>query len=119
MERICYANRLPPYVNLISQKMGIHEWAYDSEIDEYDRLVPQAPKTKTLVNRKQEVEMGFDRSPVTKKPNDVSTAMCKLSLTLLMHRMRRVRRHLPDSLHYVYRRRRRTRPSPTDERFPR
>jgi formate dehydrogenase (NADP+) beta subunit len=42
--------------------MGIHEWAYDSEIDEYDRLVvPQAPKTKTLINRKQEVEMGFDR----------------------------------------------------------
>ncbi|HEX6123747.1 MAG TPA: FAD-dependent oxidoreductase [Pyrinomonadaceae bacterium] len=55
-------NRLPPMVNLVSQKMGIHEWAYDSEIDEYDRLVvPQAPKTKTLVNRKQEVEMGFDR----------------------------------------------------------
>ena len=54
--------RLPPMVNLVSQKMGIHEWAYDSEIDEYDRLVvPQAPKTKTLVNRKQEVEMGFDR----------------------------------------------------------
>ncbi|HEV8593167.1 MAG TPA: FAD-dependent oxidoreductase [Pyrinomonadaceae bacterium] len=54
--------RLNPMVNLVSQKMGIHEWAYDSEIDEYDRLVvPQAPKTKTLVNRKQEVEMGFDR----------------------------------------------------------
>lgn len=54
-------NRPPPHVNLISQKMGIHEWAYDSEIDEYDRLVvPQAPKTKTLVNRKQEVELGFD-----------------------------------------------------------
>ena len=48
-------------VNLVSQKMGIHEWAYDSEIDEYDRLVvPQAPKTKTLINRKQEVELGFD-----------------------------------------------------------
>ncbi|MEP7075893.1 MAG: FAD-dependent oxidoreductase [Acidobacteriota bacterium] len=54
--------RLHPMVNLVSQKMGIHEWAFDSEIDEYDRLVvPQAPKTKTLVNRKQEVEMGFDR----------------------------------------------------------
>ncbi len=53
--------RLNPMVNLVSQKMGIHEWAYDSEIDEYDRLiVPQAPKTKTLINRKQEVEMGFD-----------------------------------------------------------
>jgi formate dehydrogenase (NADP+) beta subunit len=57
-----HADRLPPFVNLVSQKMGIHEWAYDSEIDEYDRLkVPQAPKSKTLVNRKQEVEMGFDR----------------------------------------------------------
>jgi formate dehydrogenase beta subunit len=55
-------NRLNPMVNLVSQKMGIHEWAYDSEIDEYDRLVvPQAPKTKTLVNRKQEVEIGFDQ----------------------------------------------------------
>jgi formate dehydrogenase (NADP+) beta subunit len=54
-------NRLPPHVNLISMKMGIHEWAYDSEIDEYDRLrVPQAPKAKTLINRKQEVELGFD-----------------------------------------------------------
>ena len=56
------AERLPPHVNLHSMKMGIHEWAYDSEIDEYQRLVvPQAPKTKTLVNRKQEVELGFDR----------------------------------------------------------
>ncbi|HVF29467.1 MAG TPA: FAD-dependent oxidoreductase [Pyrinomonadaceae bacterium] len=54
-------NRPAPHTNLISQKMGIHEWAYDSEIDEYDRLiVPQAPKSKTLINRKQEVEMGFD-----------------------------------------------------------
>ncbi len=55
------AARPAPHVNLLSQKMGIHEWAYDSQIDEYDRLVvPQAPKTKTLINRKQEVEMGFD-----------------------------------------------------------
>ncbi len=54
-------NRPHPHTNLHSMKMGIHEWAYDSEIDEYDRLVvPQAPKAKTLVNRKQEVELGFD-----------------------------------------------------------
>ncbi|MGD9589522.1 MAG: FAD-dependent oxidoreductase [Pyrinomonadaceae bacterium] len=54
-------NRPPPHVNLHSMKMGIHEWAYDSEIDEYDRLVvPQAPKTETLINRKKEVELGFD-----------------------------------------------------------
>lgn len=55
-------NRPPSHVNLHSMKMGVHEWAYDSTIDEYDRLVvPQAPKTKTLVNRRQEVELGFDR----------------------------------------------------------
>jgi formate dehydrogenase beta subunit len=56
------AKRLHPHVNLISQKMGIHEWAYDSEIENDQRyIVPQAPKTLTLINRKQEVEMGFDR----------------------------------------------------------
>ena len=55
------ADRLPPHMNLHSMKMGIHEWAYDSEIDHDPRyVVPQAPKTKTLVNRKQEVELGFD-----------------------------------------------------------
>jgi len=33
-----------------------------ADAGEYDRLkVPQAPKSKTLVNRRQEVEMGFDR----------------------------------------------------------
>jgi NADPH-dependent glutamate synthase beta subunit-like oxidoreductase len=54
-------NRLPPHVNLHSMKMGIHEWAYDSEIDHDPRyVVPQAPKSKTLINRKQEVELGFD-----------------------------------------------------------
>jgi formate dehydrogenase beta subunit len=54
-------SRLAPNVNLHSMKMGIHEWAYDSEIDHDKRYaVPQAPKSKTLINRKQEVELGFD-----------------------------------------------------------
>lgn len=54
-------HRPHPYVNLISQKMGIHEWAYDSEIDHDKRYaVPQAPKDLTLRDRKKEVELGFD-----------------------------------------------------------
>ncbi|MBX3297500.1 MAG: 4Fe-4S dicluster domain-containing protein [Acidobacteria bacterium] len=54
--------RLPPTVNLQSQKMGIHEWAYDSAIDHDKRYaVPQAEKAITLRNRRQEVELGFDR----------------------------------------------------------
>ena len=56
------SKRLPPMANLVSQKMGIHEWAYDSEVAEDQRYrVPQAEKTVTLRNRKQEVELGFDR----------------------------------------------------------
>lgn len=55
-------NKRPsPYVNLVSQKMGIHEWAYDSEVVSDKRyLVPQADKAQTLSNRKKEVELGFD-----------------------------------------------------------
>jgi NADPH-dependent glutamate synthase beta subunit-like oxidoreductase len=53
--------RLDPHVNLISQKMGIHEWAYDSAVENDPRyIVQQAPKTVTLANRKQEVELGFN-----------------------------------------------------------
>jgi formate dehydrogenase beta subunit len=53
--------RLAPYVNLVSQKMGIHEWAYDSEVAMDARyVVPQADKKLTLTNRKKEVELGFN-----------------------------------------------------------
>ncbi len=53
--------RLSPYVNLVSQKMGIHEWAYDSAVVADKRyVVPQADKKVTLTNRKKEVELGFD-----------------------------------------------------------
>jgi formate dehydrogenase beta subunit len=54
-------NRLHPHVNLVSQKMGIHEWAYDSAVENDPRyIVKQAPKSVTLTNRKQEVELGFN-----------------------------------------------------------
>jgi ferredoxin len=55
-------NRPPDGVNLISQKMGVHEWSYDSEHDASQRyLVPQADKSVTLSNVKVEVELGFDK----------------------------------------------------------
>ncbi|HOZ87436.1 MAG TPA: FAD-dependent oxidoreductase [Bacteroidia bacterium] len=53
--------RPSPFVNLVSQKMGIHEWSYDSEVVNDARyVVPQADKTLTLKNIKKEVELGFD-----------------------------------------------------------
>jgi formate dehydrogenase beta subunit len=66
IHRLCQGedvnDRLSPYVNLVSQKMGIHEWAYDSEVTSDVRyIVPQADKSITLKDRKQEVELGFDR----------------------------------------------------------
>jgi NADPH-dependent glutamate synthase beta subunit-like oxidoreductase len=54
-------DRLPPMTNLVRQKMGIHEWMYDSAVTIDDRFkVPHADKVATLSNRKVEVELGFD-----------------------------------------------------------
>ncbi|MEO8746540.1 MAG: FAD-dependent oxidoreductase, partial [Rhodanobacter sp.] len=50
--------RPPPLTNLVSQKMGIHEWSYDNDISPDERyVVPWAPKEKTLTNIHQEVEL--------------------------------------------------------------
>lgn len=54
--------RPSPMTNLISQKMGIHEWSYDSPVVIDERyLVPHAEKTISLQDRKIEVELGFDQ----------------------------------------------------------
>ncbi|MGZ3940735.1 MAG: FAD-dependent oxidoreductase [Bacteroidia bacterium] len=54
-------DRPAPYVNLVSQKMGIHEWMYESEVvTDHRYVVPQADKKLTLSNHKKEVELGFD-----------------------------------------------------------
>ena len=55
-------DRPPPTVNLVSQKMGIHEWSYDNDISLDKRYkVPHADQTVALRNIKVEVELGFDR----------------------------------------------------------
>jgi len=53
--------RPPPMVNLMSQKMGIHEWSYDNDITLDQRFkVPWRDVNQTLKNIKVEVELGFD-----------------------------------------------------------
>ena len=53
--------RPPPMTNLLSQKMGIHEWSYDNDISPDLRYkVPWADAGKTLKSIKLEVELGFD-----------------------------------------------------------
>ncbi len=56
------ADRPPAHVNLVSQKMGMHEWSYDSEHDPAKRHnVPHVPLDKALDDIKIEVELGFDQ----------------------------------------------------------
>lgn len=53
-------DRPAPTTNLYRQKMGIHEWMYDSPVvDDLRYKVPHADKKKTLRDRKMEVELGF------------------------------------------------------------
>ncbi len=54
-------DRPPPLVNLMSQKMGIHEWSYDNDISLDLRFkVPHRDKVMALKDIKAEVELGFD-----------------------------------------------------------
>jgi formate dehydrogenase beta subunit len=54
--------RPDPLTNLISQKMGIHEWSYDNQISPEQRYkVPWQDKKVTLRDIKVEVELGFDQ----------------------------------------------------------
>ena len=56
------ADRPPAHVNLVSQKMGMHEWSYDSEHDPSKRHnVPHVPLDEALDDIKIEVELGFDQ----------------------------------------------------------
>jgi len=53
--------RPPPHTNLVSQKMGIHEWSYDNAITSDRRFrVPLKDTKIALASIKVEVELGFD-----------------------------------------------------------
>jgi formate dehydrogenase beta subunit len=54
--------RPPPMVNLMSQKMGIHEWSYDNDVsNELRHKVPLRDQKIALKDIKAEVELGFDQ----------------------------------------------------------
>jgi formate dehydrogenase beta subunit len=54
-------DRPEPAVERMSQKMGIHEWSYDNEIELDKRYkVPLRDKAIALKDIKAEVELGFD-----------------------------------------------------------
>ncbi len=72
IDRFCHsepvANRPPPTVNLVSQKMGIHEWSYaNAPSDDTRYKVPWAAAETALASIKIEVELGFDAATAFKE----------------------------------------------------
>ncbi len=64
------AIRPPPNINLVSQKMGIHEWSYHNDISNDERhVVPWAAAEIALSNIRVEVELGFDAATAFKEAN--------------------------------------------------
>jgi formate dehydrogenase (NADP+) beta subunit len=62
------ARRPPPTTNLMSQKMGIHEWSYDNDVSNDLRFkVPWSNAEKALASIKVEVELGFDAATAFKE----------------------------------------------------
>jgi formate dehydrogenase beta subunit len=60
--------RPAPMTNLVSQKMGIHEWSYDNDtVNDTRYKVPWAKAEKALANIKVEVELGFDVATAVKE----------------------------------------------------
>jgi NADPH-dependent glutamate synthase beta subunit-like oxidoreductase len=60
--------RPPPHVNLVSQKMGIHEWSYDNApSDDTRHKVPWAKAEAALASIRVEVELGFDAATAFKE----------------------------------------------------
>ena len=65
IDRLCHGEdvrqRPAPEVNLVSQKMGIHEWSYDNQVAPEARFkVPLKDITIALKDIREEVELGFD-----------------------------------------------------------
>jgi formate dehydrogenase (NADP+) beta subunit len=62
------AVRPDPMTNLMSQKMGIHEWSYHNDVSNDTRFkVPWANAEKALASIRVEVELGFDAATAFKE----------------------------------------------------
>ena len=62
------AKRPPPMTNLMSQKMGIHEWSYNNDVSNDHRFkVPWVAAEMALASIKVEVELGFDAATAFKE----------------------------------------------------
>ncbi len=62
------SQRPPPRTNLVSQKMGIHEWSFDNDVSPAHRFkVPWAKAEQALASIRVEVELGYDAATAFKE----------------------------------------------------
>ena len=102
-----------PAVDVVSQKMGIHEWSYDNDISNDKRFkVPHRDKVVALKDIQAEVELGYDlKLALGEAQRCLNCDVQTVFTTPALHRVRRLRRHLPDGLHHLHRERRGGRPA--------
>jgi thioredoxin reductase len=104
--------RPAPQMAITSQKMGIHEWSYDNEITLDRRYrVPHREKVVALRDIKAEVELGYDVELALKEAALPQLRRADRVHRAALHRMRRLRRYLPDGLHHFHVQRRGSRPA--------
>jgi NADPH-dependent glutamate synthase beta subunit-like oxidoreductase len=79
------SRRPAPLTNLMSQKMGIHEWSYRNDVSNDVRFaVPWAKAETALASIKIEVELGFDAATAFKEASrclncDVQTVFNRIT----------------------------------------
>ena len=106
-----------PDVNLMSQKMGIHEWSYDNATSRSTRAsrCRGRRRRKALTASRSRSSSASTPDRGGRAPSAASTATCRRCSPATVHRMRRLRRHLPDGLHHLHRERRGGRPAHAPE----
>ena len=93
-----------PEVHVSSQKMGIHEWSYDNDISQRqalqgaasrqgDRAEGHPHRGRARLRRQARARRGASL-PELRRADRV--------LDLALHRVRCLRRHLPDGLHHLH-----------------
>ncbi len=102
----------PPGVTLVSQKMGIHEWSYDNDISN-DAALPRAAARQGRGAEQRQAGGGARlrsrRSAIARRERCLNCDIETVFADAAVHRVRRLRRHLPDGLHHLHRERRRSR----------
>ena len=97
-----------PAVEVVSQKMGIHEWSYDNDIAHDKRYrVPTRDNVIALKDIRTEVELGYDDQ--ARLPGSAALPELRRADRVhrpALHRVRRLRRYLPDGLHHLHAERR-------------